>query len=131
MIIAFPDRDSRPVIDITVDYYGERHVITKQIVKLLLATGKVFQHDNRLVRIIRQTDSEGTFSRPERINVIYLRDLVARVARFRKIDGRSGKWVPIDPPKEVISQILGHHVSELPFPRYYGEHDQSWGWRHE
>jgi hypothetical protein len=119
------DRDPRPIID--YGDYGQRYVIQKQLVNLLLPLNVIFRHDKKLVRIIRQTDSGGTFSRPERLSSLYLRSLVSEVARFQKIDrrgwkrGRPDKWMPISVPHEVVTGILESDVSELPFPKYEPE----------
>jgi hypothetical protein len=118
-VLPFPERDDRPIIDIgDYDYY-ERRAIQKQIVALLLATGKIYKHNHKLVRIIRETDSAGSYTRLQRISAIYMVALVSEVARFRKIDGRTGKWVAIDPPREVISRLMERHgIRELPFLEY-------------
>jgi hypothetical protein len=117
-VIPF-DRDPRPVIDITVDYYGECRVIQRQIMKLLLATGQIFKHDGRLVRIIRQTDSAGTFTRLEPVSGVYMRALVSTVARFQRINARNGRRKDIGPPSEIISGVMNrYNFSKLPFPDY-------------
>ena len=90
MIIQFPNRDPRPIIGIGEYDYYERHAIQKQIVDLLLATGEIFKHDHRLVRIVQYTDSGGAYTRLERVNAVWLLAMVSELARFRKIDGRSG-----------------------------------------
>ena len=122
MIIQFPNRDPRPIIGIGEYDYYERHAIQKQIVDLLLATGEIFKHDHRLVRIVQYTDSGGAYTRLERVNAVWLLAMVSELARFRKIDGRSGKLKEIDPPKEFISRIMERHrIRELPFPEYKPE----------
>jgi hypothetical protein len=107
-----PD-DPRPIIDIG-EYDPDIH---KPVVKLLLAKGQIYKHRGELVEIL--VDYHG--ARPSRISPIILRYMISEVARFRKIDGRSGKWKMIAAPSGIATKILvkaKYEIGELPFPEY-------------
>jgi Bifunctional DNA primase/polymerase, N-terminal len=114
-----PDRDV-PVIKVNA---GELTVVATSGEKALLDAGvPMFQRSEWLVRpVIDTVDAahgrETKVARFIKVEATYLRDLLGRVADFRK--KRSNKWVPIDPPPEVAQTILARQ-GEWKFPGVAG-----------
>jgi hypothetical protein len=109
------DRDV-PVIKVKA---GELTAVATTSEKVLLDAGvPMFQRSEWLVRpVIDTVDAshgrETKVARFIRVEATYLRDLLGRVADFRK--QRSNKWVPIDPPPQVAQTILARQ-GEWKFP---------------
>jgi len=84
----------------------------------------LYQRANELFRpIISEVDAaHGRRTRVaqlRRIDSVYLRDLLCRIAAWNKFDGRSRKWVATNPPAEVASTILAR-AGEWRFPALAG-----------
>ena len=109
------DRDV-PVIKVKA---GELTAVATTSEKVLLDAGvSIFQRSEWLVRPVIDTVNashgrETKVARFIKVEATYLRDLLGRVADFRK--QRSNKWVPIDPPSEVALTILARQ-GEWKFP---------------
>ena len=54
-----------------------------------------------------------------KVEQIYMRDVLGRVAGWYKFDARSNRWVPIDPPHDVASTVLAR-AGEWAFPSIAG-----------
>ena len=112
-----PDRDV-PVIKVKA---GDLTAVATTSEKVLLDAGvPIFQRSEWLVRpVIDTVDAshgrETKVARFIRVEATYLRDLLGRVADFRKYDKRSNKWVPIDPPPQVAQTVLARQ-GEWKFP---------------
>jgi hypothetical protein len=112
-----PDRDV-PVIKVKA---GDLPAVATTSEKVLLDAGvPIFQRSEWLVRpVIDTVDAshgrETKVVRFIRFEATYLRDLLGRVADFRKYDKRSNKWVPIDPPPQVAQTVLARQ-GEWKFP---------------
>jgi hypothetical protein len=104
---------------------GELSKIATRSEEVLLASGvPIYRRAGTLVRpIIEEVDaSHGRKTKVARfagLNTIYLRDLLNRIAKFYKYDGRSRKWQLIDPPHDVANTIM-ERVGEWTFPVIYG-----------
>jgi hypothetical protein len=97
---------------------AEHHRCHRQV--LLDAGVPIFQRSEWLVRpVIDTVDAshgrQTKVARFIRFEATYLRDLLGRVADFRKYDKRSNKWVPIDPPPQVAQTVLARQ-GEWKFP---------------
>ena len=111
------DRDV-PVIKVKA---GELTIVASTSEKVLLDVGvPIFQRSEWLVRPVIDTVNashgrETKVARFIKLEATYLRDLLGRVADFRKYDKRSNKWVSIDPPPQVAQTILARQ-GEWKFP---------------
>jgi hypothetical protein len=111
-------QNERPLIQIKGGVLSE---IASEGEKVLLEAGvQLYQRGGFLVRPIIE-DAEAAHgartkvARLGRIDATYLRDLLGRIARFKKYDARSKKWVPTDPSLEMANTILAR-VGEWKFP---------------
>jgi putative DNA primase/helicase len=101
-----PDLDPRPVVRVKA---GDLDVTATRAEEVLLGSGiQLFQRSGVLVRPVT-TEVDATHGRRTkvaelvRLDSSYLRDLLCRVARWEKYDGRkgpghSGLWTRIDRP---------------------------------
>jgi hypothetical protein len=113
-----PSHRDVPVIQIRAGALSE---IATQSEKALLESGvQLYQRGAALVRpIVDEVEAaHGTRTKVAqlaRVDVVYLRDLLGRVAEFQKFDGRSKAWMPTNPPFEIASTILAR-LGEWKFP---------------
>jgi Bifunctional DNA primase/polymerase, N-terminal len=114
--------DGRPVIKVKP---GELSVTATKGEEVLIASGvQFFERSNMLVRpTVRKVH---TFKRKQtsvaqliRVEQVYMRDVLGRVASWRKYDVRSEEWRPADPPENVASTILAR-AGEWKFPTIAG-----------
>ncbi|MCX7310263.1 MAG: bifunctional DNA primase/polymerase [Alphaproteobacteria bacterium] len=121
-ILHYDNGTTLPVIKVRA---GELSKITSEAEKVLAdASVCIYQRAGTLVRpIIEDVEaSRGRRTKVARllkIETIYLRDLLGRVAAFRRYDNRSKKLMPIDAPSEVASTILAR-VGEWTFSTVAG-----------
>ncbi len=106
---ALEGEDGKPIIKLGG---GILDRIATQGEEALRSAGvPLFQRANELVRpIISEVDAaHGRRTRVAqllRVDSVYLRDLLCRVATWTKWDGRSKKWVATNAPAEVAATIL-------------------------
>jgi putative DNA primase/helicase len=112
------DLDARPVVGVKA---GGLDATATRGEEVLLGSGiQLFQRSGALVRPVT-SEVEAAHGRRTRVAELvrvepaYLRDLLSRVARWEKYDGRSGRWVQTDPPAETATTILAR-VGEWSFP---------------
>lgn len=91
---------------------------------LLDAGVEIYQYAGKLVRPIveRVTAADGRkteVARLEEISATYLRDLLARHARWQAFSAREKKWVKKDPPMDIAKTILAR-AGEWKFPPISG-----------
>lgn len=87
---------------------------------LLEANVAIYQRTGALVRpVVEEVDAahgrKTKVAQLKDVSAVYLRDLLGRVAVFRRYDSRSKKYAPTNPPSEVACTILGR-VGEWSFP---------------
>lgn len=115
------DADTRPVITIKA---GEHSAVADRAEKTLLTAGvPFFQRSNSLVRPIIETVDAAHGRKTKvaqlvRIDATYLRDMLGRVASWRKFNWKKQE-MQIDPPVEIGATILSR-VGEWTFPAIAG-----------
>ena len=114
-----PMTNGRALIRVSAGALAE---IATEAERVLLRSGvQLYQRGPALVRPIVEEVEAAHGSRTKiaqltRINSVYLRDLLGRVAEFQKFDGRGKKWVRADPPKDTAATISPARASGS-FPR--------------
>jgi putative DNA primase/helicase len=91
---------------------------------LIDADVQFYERSNKLARpIIRIVDTfhgrKTTVAQLARIDSVYMRDVLGRVADWYKLDMRSRRWLPTDPPPDVANTILAR-AGEWGFPTIGG-----------
>ena len=112
----------KPVIKIVAGDFAR--IATEGEKALLASSFPLFQRANELVRpIVNEIDAaRGLRTKSAqlvRVESIFLRDLLSRVAKWSKWDSRAKKWVAANPPSEVAATILAR-AGEWSFPAITG-----------
>ena len=112
----------KPVIKIVAGDFAR--IATEGEKALLASSFPLFQRANELVRpIVNEIDAARGFRTKSaqlvRVESIFLRDLLSRVAKWSKWDSRAKKWVAANPPSEVAATILAR-AGEWSFPAITG-----------
>lgn len=112
----------RPTIRIVA---GELSEIATAAERVLIESGlPIYERGRFLVRpVVQEVDaSHGRRTRVAQfatVESVYLRDLLARVARWEKFNIRKKEWVAADPPGDVAPTILSRY-GEWSFPVVVG-----------
>jgi putative DNA primase/helicase len=91
---------------------------------LIVANTQFFERSNTLVRpIVTEVDAaHGRKTRAAqlaRVDQVYMRDSLNRVAGWYKLDKRDRRWVAVDPPHDVAATVLAR-AGEWKFPSISG-----------
>jgi Bifunctional DNA primase/polymerase, N-terminal len=114
--------DDKPLIKVV---RGRLSTIADEAEQALIDAGTAFyERSNAIVRpIIKDVDGfRGTKTKAAqlaRVNQVYMRDILGRIAHWRSFDQRANKWLPIDPPKETADTVLAR-AGEWAFPTIAG-----------
>jgi len=110
--------DGRPVVRVRAGALSATATRGEEVLRD--AGVPLFQRSGTLVRPVI-ADAEAAHGRRTkiaqfvRVDAVYLRDLLGRVARWERYDGRSKRCLPSDPPSETAPTILAR-VGEWGFP---------------
>jgi hypothetical protein len=117
-----PSTDGRPLITITG---GTLSVTADKAEQVLIDAGiQFFERSNMLVRpIIKGVDAfhgrKTKTAQLTKVEQVYMRDVLGRVAGWCQLDRRVRAWVAIDPPTDVAATVLGR-AGEWKFPSVKG-----------
>ena len=118
-----PPSDGGPGVP-TIRLGADAHRVVDEAIAALAADGSTYSRGGALVRIVRTTTSEqGRIRRSEGTAVIRphtspsMFETLTRVARWKRLDGRSKKWSATTPPEKVVLALMHrgawHGVPEL------------------
>ena len=114
--------EGRPAIKIEA---GKLSVTADKAEEVLIAAGVPFyERSNALVRpIIREVDAfrgrKTTAAQFARVDLVYARDVLGRIASWHRRDKRANRWDPVDVPFDVASTVLARS-GEWKFPTVAG-----------
>jgi hypothetical protein len=117
------DLDARPVIKLQPGALDKTMVRVEQV--LLESGAQIFQRGGALVRHVIEEVAASYKRRTKvarfvRLEPLYTRLLLDRVARFERYDGRSKKWGTTDPPRDDVAATMLARVGEWGFPTVTG-----------
>jgi putative DNA primase/helicase len=104
---------------------GELSEIADKAEEVLRAADvQFFERANELVRpIVKAVDAfhgrQTSVAQLTRVGQAYMRDMLCRVASWRRFDRRAGRWVRTNPPHDIASTILAR-AGEWTFPTVAG-----------
>jgi hypothetical protein len=114
--------DGRPVMNVGGGRLSE---LADRSEELLIEAGVPFyERSNRLARpIVKTVDTfhgnKTSVAQLARVEAVYTRDMLGRIAEWYRFDMRSKAWVRIDPPPDVATTILAR-AGEWKFPTIAG-----------
>jgi hypothetical protein len=114
--------DGRPAIQLEA---GKLSITADKAEDVLIASGVAFyERSNALVRpIFKEVDAahgrRTTTAQLAKVDTVYMRDILGRVASWHRHDKRANRWDPVDPPNDVASTILAR-AGEWKFPTVAG-----------
>jgi hypothetical protein len=114
--------DNRPAITLIS---GKLNITADKAEEALIAANvQFFERSNALVRpIVKTVDAfhRGKTSTAQfvKVDLTYMRDVLARIAGWYQLDKRSNHWFPVDPPKDIADTIL-KRAGEWRFPSVAG-----------
>ena len=114
--------DGRPTIQLEA---GKLSITADKAEDVLIASGVAFyERSNALVRpIFKEVDAahgrKTTTAQLAKVDTVYMRDILGRVASWHRRDKRGNRWVPVDPPNDVAITILAR-AGEWKFPTVTG-----------
>lgn len=114
--------DSRPVIMVTPGSLSRNADEAEQA--LIDAEIQFYERSNGLVRpIVKEVDAlrggKTKAAQLATVCLVYMRDLLGRVAHWVRFDAETQRWVPINPPTAVAATVLAR-AGEWAFPSIAG-----------
>jgi putative DNA primase/helicase len=114
--------DPRPVIQL---FSGKLSAAADEAAALLAAAGvELYRRGGTLVRPVIQSTARPAKGSPDSLALVLvsrasLLDTLSRHIRFDRYNGKSGVWVPVNPPQQ-LAEILLAREGEWPFPPIAG-----------